>query len=83
MPLTSTQLDAFHREGFIIVTDLFDPAQMRAALVEMERIFYGNSFVEYMVESDATEQSKSIEPVPTKAVPHYGDTEYGRPQFPT
>jgi len=83
MPLTSTQLDAFHREGFIIVPDLFEPAQMRAALVEMERIFYGNSFAEYMVESDATEQAKSIEPVPTKAVPHYGDTEYGRPQFPT
>ena len=83
MSLTSSQLDAFHRDGFIIVPDLFDPQEMEAALAEMEQIFYGKSFAEYMAEFDATEEAKSIEPVPTKAVSHYGDTEFGRAQFPT
>ena len=83
MPLTSSQLDAFHRDGFIIVPNLFDPQEMEAALAEMERIFYGKSFAEYMAEFDTTQEAKSIEPVPTKAVPHYGDTEFGRAQFPT
>lgn len=83
MPLTSSQLDAFRRDGYIIVPDLFDSEQIKAALAEMDRIFYGKRFEEYLADIDATGEVNSTEPVPTKAVPHYGDTEFGRAQFPT
>ena len=82
MSSTSSQLDAFHRDGFVIVPDLFDLEEMKADLAEMEQIFYGNSFAEYMTELDATGQANAIEPVPTNAVPHYSDTEFGHAQFP-
>ena len=41
MLLTQNQLDAFHRDGFILVEDLFDSEEITAALNDMEQIFYG------------------------------------------
>jgi len=39
MPLSPDQLDAFQRDGFILVEDLFDSAQMAAALKDMAMRF--------------------------------------------
>jgi ectoine hydroxylase-related dioxygenase (phytanoyl-CoA dioxygenase family) len=83
MPLTQNQLEAFHRDGFILLEDLFDSAEMAAALNNMEHIFYGKSYAEYLAELDRTGKANSVEPTVTNAVAHYGDTEYGRAQFPT
>ena len=44
MKLTQDQLDTFHRDGSIMVEDVFNPEEMSAALSDMEKIFYGNSF---------------------------------------
>ena len=83
MPLTQNQLDVFHRDGYILVEDLFGPEEMAAALNGMEEIFYGKSYAEYLAELDRTGKANSIEPTVTNAVAHYGDTKYGRAQFPT
>ena len=83
MLLDQDQLDAFHRDGFILVEDLFDAKEMTAALNDMEHIFYGKSYVEYLEELDNTGITDSVEPTVTNSVGHYGDTKYGRAQFPT
>ena len=83
MKLTRDRLDAFHRGGYIIVVDLFDPDAMATALRDMEHIFYGKSFTEYLAELDKTGKADSVEPTVTNVVAHYGDTEHGRAQFPT
>lgn len=83
MPLSTNQLEDFYRDGFILVPDLFDPNQMKAALSEMETIFYGKNFSKFLSEMDNGSTVSSVEPTPTVAVPHYGNTEYGRAQFPT
>ena len=83
MLLTQNQLDAFHRDGFILVEDLFDSEEITAALNDMEQIFYGKSYAEYLKELDKTGIADSVEPTVTNVVAHYGDTEYGRAQFPT
>ena len=83
MLLTKNQLDAFHRDGFILVEDLFDPKEMTAALNDMEQIFYGKSYAEYLEELDNVGTADSVEPTVINSVGHYGDTEYGRAQFPT
>ena len=83
MPLTENQIADFRRDGYILVPDLFSPAEVGAALEEMEKIFYGSSFAEHLAALDAGARADSIEPVPTVAVPHYGNTEHGRAQFPT
>ena len=83
MLLDQDQLDAFHRDGFILVEDLFDAKEMTAALNDMEHIFYGKSYVEYLAELDNTGITDSVEPTVTNSVAHYGDTKYGRAQFPT
>ena len=54
MKLTQDQLDAFHRDGYIMVEDLFDPDTMAAALRDMEYIFYGKSYAEYLADVDKT-----------------------------
>ena len=48
MALTQQQLDDFQRDGYLIVPDVFDAAQVGAALAAMEQIFYGKSYVEYL-----------------------------------
>ncbi|HHZ90710.1 TPA: hypothetical protein EYN65_09305, partial [Candidatus Poribacteria bacterium] len=83
MPLTKEQLDQFYRDGFIIVDDVFDKKDVEAAFIEMEKIFYGESFKEYLARSDKNGIAKPVEPKTTGAVSHYGATQYGRPQFPT
>src|SRR5262245_4457354 len=72
--LTPTQLEAFRRDGYLLVPDLYSPQEMQAALAEMERIFYGKSFAEYLADSDR-------HPASVKDVFH-GDTGAGRSQFP-
>ena len=83
MLLTQKQLGTFYRDGFILVEDLFDSKEMTVALTDMEQIFYGKSYVEYLEELDNIETTGSVEPTGIKAVAHFGDTEYGRAQFPT
>ena len=83
MKLTRDQLDTFHRDGYIMVEDVFNPDEMSAALRDMEKIFYGNSFAEFLAEFDSTGKADSVEPSATHSVTHYGDTPYGRTQFPT
>ena len=82
MPLTKEQIDQFHQDGFIIVDDVFDQKDAEAAFVEMEKIFYGKSFDEYLAEFDETGVTEPVEPKTTGAISHYGETQYGRPQFP-
>ena len=83
MSLTPNQLDAFQRDGFILVEDLFEPLEVAAALDDMEKVFYGKSYAEYLAEFERTGKGESVEPTVANAVAHYGDTEYGRAQFPT
>lgn len=56
---------------------------MCAALSAMEQIFYGQSFSDYLVKFETGKISGSVEPKPTKFIPHYGETEFGRAQFPS
>lgn len=83
MPLNASQLDDFQRDGYILLPELFDAEQMRAGLAEMEKIFYGKSFADYLAGIDAGATAQSVEPVKTAAVPHYGNTKHGRAQFAT
>ena len=78
MPLTESQLADFRRDGYILVPGLFSPAAVGAALEEMEKIFYGKSFDDHLADLDAGAKADSVEPVPTVAVPHYGNTEHGQ-----
>jgi ectoine hydroxylase-related dioxygenase (phytanoyl-CoA dioxygenase family) len=75
MALTQVQREQYERDGYILVSDLFDSEPMRAALAEMERIFYGKSYAEYLADFDRN-------PSPVKDGFH-GDTGEGRSQFPT
>ena len=83
MSLTSKEYEAFCRDGYVLVEGLFDPAQMAEALADMEHIFYGCSFGEYLNVFDKTGTAASIEPTVKNPVAHYGDTVHGRTQFPT
>ena len=60
MPLTKEQLDQFYRDGFIIVDDVFDKKDVEAAFIEMEKIFYGESFKEYLARSDKNGIAKPV-----------------------
>ena len=42
--------DAYRRDGFVLVPDVFDPAVTQAALAETERIFYGCSYTQFLRE---------------------------------
>ncbi|HVF09207.1 MAG TPA: phytanoyl-CoA dioxygenase family protein, partial [Abditibacteriaceae bacterium] len=52
MALTQQQIDDFHRDGYLIVPDVFDAAEVGAALAAMEQIFYGKSYAEYLAGFD-------------------------------
>ena len=60
MSLTSAQLDQFHRDGYIIVPDLFTDDEMDAALAAMEQIFYGQSFQQWLSDCDQGDASRSL-----------------------
>lgn len=83
MPLSQSQIDAFRRDGFIIVDGLFDPEEMAAALNAMEKLWYGKSYAEYLAEFDRTGKAGTVEPRAIVSIDNNGYTEYGSAQFPT
>jgi hypothetical protein len=78
MTLTSAQLDQFHRDGYLIVPDLFAPAEMDAALEAMDQIFYGKPFAQWRDEFEAGQQTKGVSDGFTTTHNH----QEGRSQFP-
>jgi hypothetical protein len=48
--LTSDQLAAYSRDGFLIVDGLFEPATIDAARAACERLFYGKSYADWLAE---------------------------------
>lgn len=70
MGLTQEQHEAYDRDGYVIVSGLFEPEQIAKALEETERLSYGKSFEEYLAEFKAG-VDKSQRPAP------------GRTTFPT
>ena len=77
MALTPDQLDQFHRDGYIIVPDIFDADTMKAALGEMDTIHYGRSFEEWLAEYDR-DPEKAADPKDG-----FREGGAGRSQFPT
>ncbi|MEE3257608.1 MAG: phytanoyl-CoA dioxygenase family protein [Candidatus Latescibacterota bacterium] len=78
MSLTSAQLEQFHRDGYIIVPDLFSDAEMDAALEAMDQTFYGKPFDAWLADFDAG-QTAGVSDGFTTTHNH----EEGRSQFPT
>ena len=52
MTSIQTYIDAFERDGYVIVPDVFDPDRAAAALRDMENLFYGMSVEEYTAKSE-------------------------------
>ena len=77
MSLTPAQLDQFHRDGYIIVPDLFTADEMDAALAAMEQIFYGQSFQQWLSDCDQGDASGVSDGFTTTH-----DHSEGRSQFP-
>ena len=52
--MTSIQsyMDAYERDGYVVVPDVFDPDRAATALQDMESLFYGMSFEEYTARSE-------------------------------
>lgn len=46
--LTTEQLEQYRRDGYVVLPELFDRAHMAEAMVEVERIFYGEPFADYL-----------------------------------
>ncbi|MBM3278102.1 MAG: phytanoyl-CoA dioxygenase family protein [Candidatus Handelsmanbacteria bacterium] len=78
MSLTPAQLDQFRRDGYLIVPDLFSPAEMDAALEAMDQIFYGRPFPQWRDELAAGQQVRSASDGFTTTHNH----KEGRSQFP-
>ncbi len=78
MSLSQTQLDQFHRDGYIIVPDVFSDAEMDAALEAMDETFYGKRFEDWLEDFDAGR----IEGVSDGFTTTHNHQE-GRSQFPT
>lgn len=53
MNFSTEQQDAFERDGFIIVSGLFEPEQISAASREIERLTYGKSFGQWLAERES------------------------------
>lgn len=53
MSFTPVQLAAFERDGYIIVSGLFEPEQIQAASREIERLTYGKSFNAWLADCEA------------------------------
>ena len=77
MSLTPAQLDQFHRDGYIIVPDLFTADEMDDALAAMEQIFYGQSFQQWLAACDQGDASGVSDGFTTTH-----DHSEGRSQFP-
>ncbi len=78
MALTSSQLEQFHRDGYIIVPDVFSAGEMDAALAAMDQTFYGKSFAAWLADFDAG-QTEGVSDGFTTTHDH----EQGRSQFAT
>ena len=78
MSLTQTQLDQFHRDGYIVVPDVFSEAEMKAAQEAMDEIFYGKPFDAWLAEVDGGETASVSDGFTTTH-----DHKEGRSQFPT
>jgi ectoine hydroxylase-related dioxygenase (phytanoyl-CoA dioxygenase family) len=76
MKLSSAQMDAFHRDGYLIVPDVFTAKEMDAALAACDQITYGSSFEEWKVAATKGEKSAVADGISAKAA-------NGRAQFPT
>jgi ectoine hydroxylase-related dioxygenase (phytanoyl-CoA dioxygenase family) len=50
MSLSDSQLEQYRRDGYIIVPDVFSVAKMDAALAEMDDVFYGKSFDDWLAD---------------------------------
>ncbi|MDA0321231.1 MAG: phytanoyl-CoA dioxygenase family protein [Verrucomicrobia bacterium] len=78
MSLTPSQLEQYHRDGYIIVPDVFSAEEMDAALVAMDHIFYGKPYAEWLADFDTAASRDVSDGFTTNQAP-----ETGRPQFPT
>ena len=78
MSLTQTQLDQFHRDGYIVVPDVFSDAEMDAAQEAMDNIFYGKRFDAWLAEVDGG-RADGVSDGFTTTHNH----QEGRAQFPT
>ena len=78
MALTASQLEQFHRDGFIIVPDVFSVGEMDAALAAMDQTFYGKPFTAWLADFDAG-QTQGVSDGFTTTHDH----EQGRSQFAT
>jgi hypothetical protein len=45
---TTEQKETFQRDGYIVVSGLFDPDHIKAALAEVDKLTYGSSYAEYL-----------------------------------
>ena len=76
--LTQEQLDAFHRDGYLIVPGVFSAGEMDEALAAVDRITYGKSFAEWSAEYAASggKMAPVADGISKKAA-------HGRAQFPS
>jgi hypothetical protein len=77
MPLSQTQLDQFHRDGYIIVPDVYTADEMDAACEATERIFYQKPYAEWLNAFDAGQADQVGDGFTTKQ-----DEVPARSQFP-
>ncbi len=78
MNLTPTQLQRFHRDGFVILPGVFSDVEMEQALAAMDGIFYGKPFDAWLADFDAGRTEGISDGFTTTH-----DHETGRSQFPT
>ena len=61
MTAIQTYIDTYNRDGYVVVPDVFDPDRAAAALRDMENLFYGMSFEEYMAKSEKAGENAPLE----------------------
>ena len=61
MTAIQTYIDTYNRDGYVVVPDVFDPDRAAAALRDMESLFYGMSFEEYLAKSDKAGENAPLE----------------------
>ena len=61
MTAIQTYMDTYNRDGYVVVPDVFDPDRAAAALRDMENLFYGMSFEEYMAKSEKAGENAPLE----------------------
>ena len=61
MTAIQTYIDTYNRDGYVVVPDVFDPDRAAAALGDMESLFYGMSFEEYLAKSEKAGENAPLE----------------------